>query len=56
MIIIVAFRYSYPFFFTVSIFSVCLITTWLRMKSGSLWTGVMIHAAHNCFLQLLFDP
>ncbi|PEI90190.1 hypothetical protein CN679_18455 [Bacillus pseudomycoides] len=43
-------------FFTVSIFSVCLITTWLRMKSGSLWTGVMIHAAHNCFLQLSFDP
>ena len=42
--------------FTVSIFAVCFITTWLRIKSGSLWTGVIIHASHNLFIQGVFDP
>ncbi|GAA0178435.1 hypothetical protein SH2C18_14930 [Clostridium sediminicola] len=42
--------------FTISIFAVCFITTWLRIKSGSLWTGVIIHASHNLFIQAVFDP
>ncbi|TPG81275.1 CPBP family intramembrane metalloprotease [Brevibacillus laterosporus] len=43
-------------FFTISIFSITFIATWLRMKSGSMWTGIIIHASHNCFIQGLFDP
>lgn len=43
-------------FFTISVFSICFITTWLRMKSGSLWTGAVIHASHNLFVQEIFDP
>jgi membrane protease YdiL (CAAX protease family) len=43
-------------FFTISIFAVCFITTWLRLKSGSLWTGAILHASHNYFIQSIFDP
>ncbi|WP_392485959.1 type II CAAX prenyl endopeptidase Rce1 family protein [Haloimpatiens sp. FM7315] len=42
-------------FFTISVFAVCFITTWLRLKSGSLWTGAILHASHNYFIQGIFD-
>jgi len=29
---------------------------WLRLKSGSLWTGVLMHASHNLFIQSVFGP
>jgi membrane protease YdiL (CAAX protease family) len=29
---------------------------WLRLKSGSVWTAVLLHASHNLFLQEIFDP
>jgi membrane protease YdiL (CAAX protease family) len=29
---------------------------WLRLKSGSLWTAVILHASHNLFIQSIFDP
>jgi len=32
------------------------ILTWLRLKSGSLWTGVILHASSNHFIQHFFDP
>jgi membrane protease YdiL (CAAX protease family) len=32
------------------------IYTWMRLKSGSLWTGVLLHASHNLFIQSFFDP
>jgi membrane protease YdiL (CAAX protease family) len=32
------------------------IFTWFRLKSGSLWTGVMLHASHNLFIQSFFTP
>jgi membrane protease YdiL (CAAX protease family) len=32
------------------------IYTWFRLKSGSLWTGVMLHASHNLFVQSFFTP
>jgi membrane protease YdiL (CAAX protease family) len=32
------------------------VLTWLRLKSGSLWTGVILHASHNHFIQHFFDP
>jgi uncharacterized protein len=34
----------------------CFVLTWLRLKSGSLWTGVILHASHNHFIQQFFDP
>jgi len=41
--------------FTVSIFAVSFVFAWLRLKSGSLWTGVILHASHNLFIQSVFD-
>ena len=32
------------------------VMAWLRLKSGSLWTGVILHASHNHFIQHFFDP
>jgi CAAX protease family protein len=26
------------------------------LKSGSLWSGVLLHASHNIFIQGFFDP
>jgi membrane protease YdiL (CAAX protease family) len=43
------------FMFTLSIAGVSFITTWLRLKSGSVWTGVILHASHNLFIQRVFD-
>ncbi|MCY6372737.1 CPBP family intramembrane glutamic endopeptidase [Clostridium ganghwense] len=42
-------------FFTISVTAVSFIAVWLRLKSGSLWTGVILHASHNLFIQLFFD-
>jgi hypothetical protein len=28
----------------------------MRLKSGSIWPGVVLHAAHNRFIQQFFDP
>ena len=27
----------------------------MRLKSGSLWTAVILHASHNLFIQQVFD-
>ena len=32
------------------------VMTWMRLKSGSLWTGVVLHASHNTFIQQFFQP
>ena len=32
------------------------IMGYLRMRSGSLWPCVLLHATHNTFIQSLFDP
>ena len=34
----------------------CFVLTWLRLKSGSLWTAVILHASSNHFIQHFFDP
>jgi membrane protease YdiL (CAAX protease family) len=41
--------------FTMSIFAASFVFAWLRLKSGSLWTGVILHASHNLFIQSVFD-
>lgn len=30
--------------------------SWLRLKSGSVWPAVLLHASHNLYIQRLFDP
>jgi len=42
--------------FTVCVMSITFVYTWFRLKSNSLWTGVMLHASHNLFVQAVFDP
>ncbi len=42
--------------FTTAVVSTSFIFTWYRMKSGSLWTGVLLHASHNLFIQVFFTP
>jgi uncharacterized protein len=32
------------------------IMGYLRLRSGSLWPCVLLHATHNTFIQSLFDP
>lgn len=41
---------------TVNIIGLSFCMTWLRLKSGSLWTGVMFHASSNLFIQSFFEP
>lgn len=42
--------------FMVLIISMSFIYTWFRIKSGSLWTAVILHASHNLFIQQIFTP
>ena len=42
--------------FMVLIISMSFIYTWFRIKSGSLWTAVLLHASHNLFIQRIFTP
>jgi membrane protease YdiL (CAAX protease family) len=37
--------------FTVTMTAVSFAFAWLRLRSGSLWTGVWMHASHNRFIQ-----
>jgi membrane protease YdiL (CAAX protease family) len=30
--------------------------SWLRLKSGSVWPAVLLHASHNLYIQRFFDP
>jgi membrane protease YdiL (CAAX protease family) len=42
--------------FVVLVLSCSVVMTWLRMRSGSLWTGALVHASHNLFIQAFFTP
>jgi membrane protease YdiL (CAAX protease family) len=42
--------------FAVLVISISFIFTWFRLKSNSLWTGVLLHASHNLFIQGFFTP
>lgn len=46
--------YSMLMFF-ILVLGVSFMFTWLRLKSGSLWTAVLIHAVHNLFVQGYLD-
>lgn len=42
--------------FTVMVISDSFIFAWMRLKSGSLWTGAILHASHNLYIQAIFTP
>jgi membrane protease YdiL (CAAX protease family) len=42
--------------FTIMIIGMSFAYAWLRMISGSVWTGMFLHAMHNHFVQSFFDP
>jgi membrane protease YdiL (CAAX protease family) len=42
--------------FTLLVPLINFVWTWMRLKSGSLWPCVVLHAAHNTFIQRFFDP
>jgi membrane protease YdiL (CAAX protease family) len=42
--------------FTVMVVAISFVFAWMRLKSGSLWTGAMLHASHNLFVQAIFTP
>jgi uncharacterized protein len=42
--------------FTVLVISIAFIAAWLRLRTGSLWTGALIHASHNLYVQRIFTP
>jgi membrane protease YdiL (CAAX protease family) len=42
--------------FTVMVVGLSFVFAWMRLKSGSLWTAVLLHASHNLFIQRVFNP
>lgn len=42
--------------FLVEVLSLAVIMSWVRMRSGSLWTGAIAHASINLFNQGFFAP
>jgi membrane protease YdiL (CAAX protease family) len=42
--------------FTVMVVAIAVVFVWLRLKSGSLWTGAILHASHNLYVQAIFTP
>jgi len=42
--------------FTLSIVPMGIVYAYLAFRSGSLWPAVILHAAHNLFLQRIFTP
>lgn len=42
--------------FTAMVLATGGIAAWLRLRSGSVWPAVALHAVHNAFIQWLLDP
>jgi uncharacterized protein len=42
--------------FTVMITAMSVIMTYFTFKSGSMWPAILFHAAHNVYLDKVFDP
>lgn len=41
--------------FAALLYPATILMTWLRLRSGSLWPCVIHHAAHNCFIQVMWN-
>jgi membrane protease YdiL (CAAX protease family) len=42
--------------FTVMVVAISFVFAWMRLKSGSLWTGAILHGSHNLYVQSVFTP
>lgn len=42
--------------FTIVVIGSSFLIGWLRFKTNSLWPCVLLHAAHNVFVQTIFNP
>jgi membrane protease YdiL (CAAX protease family) len=42
--------------FTVTVVGLSFLYSWMRLTSGSVWTGMLLHASHNLFVENVFDP
>jgi membrane protease YdiL (CAAX protease family) len=42
--------------FTVMVIAMSFVFAWMRLKSGSLWTGAILHGRHNLYIQGIFTP
>jgi membrane protease YdiL (CAAX protease family) len=42
-------------FFSIMAVGASVIMYWIRLRSGSLWTGAVFHASHNLAIQGIFD-
>lgn len=42
--------------FAVMVMGFSFVFAWLRMKSGSLWVAVLLHASHNVWIKNVFTP
>jgi membrane protease YdiL (CAAX protease family) len=42
--------------FTVMVVAISFVFAWMRLRSGSLWTGAILHASHNLYIQSIFTP
>jgi membrane protease YdiL (CAAX protease family) len=42
--------------FTALVISISFVFAWMRLKSASLWTGALLHASHNLYIQGFFTP
>jgi uncharacterized protein len=40
--------------FTVMVLGLSFVFAWLRLKSGSIWPAVLLHASHNLFIKNIF--
>ena len=47
--------YALPLFL-MSVLGLSFILAWLRLKSGSIWPPVLLHASSNLYLLNIFDP
>ena len=60
LILLADYNSGTPAWFAVPVFTWMVVASsflyaWLRLKSGSLWTAVILHASHNLFIQGVFD-
>ena len=42
--------------FVAMVISISFLFAWMRLKSGSVWPAVLLHASHNAVIQSYLDP
>jgi membrane protease YdiL (CAAX protease family) len=41
---------------TASLIALCFVMAWMRLRTKSIWPGVLLHAIHNVWFFLLLEP